>query len=424
MPPKRKINKRKVVAVNVDDVDQTEDPLPQAETYDDSETAGDDPADNVVTVTGDGAKKPVVTQTKSKNKTPDNEGGTVINIALPEDISKEQELKIAAWVEDNEMLYNQTTKEFKNKAKKDRMFADFGATIGLSVQEGEDDEEEEIEVLDDDDDGASIVSSAVSASAAPQSSHRDSPDIQTMVYGKGKAPCSLTKVRARSSKVCQVNAGFRAVRVPQENSTRNGQHAQRDARLPGCFDTAEDHAAIWGESLAISAQRIPFNLFQRFQMDSLALMNRYLGMAKRGEDPDQIQSQSFMHQLQMAQPQRQYKQQYPQHDNSWPFYTNMAPGPPLLQSSIMSHGTHTFHVHLAKKSNIPNVFEHTIPRDQAAQHQHNSTPSTISSLGANPSSVTSSRNSSLNISSLINTMVDSPYSQDSPMNRQPEGDIE
>ncbi|CAC5392729.1 unnamed protein product [Mytilus coruscus] len=103
------------------------DPLPQAETYDDSETAGDDPADNVVTVTGDGeestdndigavpkrAKKPVVTQAKSKNKTPDNEGGTVINIALPEDISEEQELKIAALVEDKEMLYNQTTKELK-----------------------------------------------------------------------------------------------------------------------------------------------------------------------------------------------------------------------------------------------------------------------------------------------------------------------
>ena len=37
MPPKRKINKRKVVA-HVDYVDQTEDPLPQAETYDDSKT--------------------------------------------------------------------------------------------------------------------------------------------------------------------------------------------------------------------------------------------------------------------------------------------------------------------------------------------------------------------------------------------------
>ena len=42
-----------MVAVNVGDIVQTEDPLPQAETYDDSETAGDDPAHNIVTVTGD-----------------------------------------------------------------------------------------------------------------------------------------------------------------------------------------------------------------------------------------------------------------------------------------------------------------------------------------------------------------------------------
>ncbi|CAC5378893.1 unnamed protein product [Mytilus coruscus] len=264
MPPKRKINKRKVVAVNVDDVDQTEDPLPQAETYDDSETAGDDPADNVVTVTGDGeestdndigavpnrAKKPVVTQEKSKNKTPDNEGGTVINIALQEDISEEQELKIAAWVEDNEMLYNQTTIVFKNKAKKDRMFADFGATIGFS----------------------------------------DSPDIQTMVYGKGKAPCSFTKVRASSSKVAKstLDSALSEYLRKTAPETANMHKEMQDSLA--ALTQQRDHAAIWGESLAISARRLPFNLFHRFQMDSLALMNRYLGMAERGEDPDQMQS--------------------------------------------------------------------------------------------------------------------------------------
>ena len=43
-----------MVAVNVGDVDQTEDPLAQAETNDYSETTGDDPAVKVVTVTGDG----------------------------------------------------------------------------------------------------------------------------------------------------------------------------------------------------------------------------------------------------------------------------------------------------------------------------------------------------------------------------------
>ena len=58
MPPKRNINKRKVVAVNVGYVDQTEDPLPQAETNNGSERDGDDAADNVVTVTGDG-KEPM-----------------------------------------------------------------------------------------------------------------------------------------------------------------------------------------------------------------------------------------------------------------------------------------------------------------------------------------------------------------------------
>ncbi|CAC5400772.1 unnamed protein product [Mytilus coruscus] len=151
-----------------------------------------------------------------RTRPPDNEGGTVINIALPEDISEEQELKIAALVEDNEILYNQTTKEFKNKTKK------------------------------------------------------------------------------------------------------------------GCSQ--------------------------------------------------------------------------------------------ILWRQLMSQGTPRFTSTSQQESNIPTVFEHTIPRDQAAQHQHNSTPSTVSSLGANPSSVTSSRDSSLNISSLLNTMVDSPCSQDSPMNRQ--GDIE
>ncbi|VDI62631.1 Hypothetical predicted protein [Mytilus galloprovincialis] len=53
MPPKRKSNKRNVVAVNVGDIVQTEDCVPQAETYDDLEIAGDNPAHNIVTVTGD-----------------------------------------------------------------------------------------------------------------------------------------------------------------------------------------------------------------------------------------------------------------------------------------------------------------------------------------------------------------------------------
>ncbi|CAC5417888.1 unnamed protein product [Mytilus coruscus] len=392
--------------------------------------------DNDIGAVPNRAKKPVVTQAKSKNKTHDNEGGTVINIALPDDISEKQELKIAAWVEDNEMLYNQTTKEFKNKAKKDRMFADFGATIGLSgiridkwyksirfsygrIKERVSEERQcpsSLEVqgcLDQETHGIpeaqseeqdprchhGQVSSAVSASAAPQSSHRDSSDIETMVYGKGKAPCSFTKVRASSNKVAKSTLdSARSEYLRKTAPETANMHKEMQDSL-AALTHQRDHAAIWGESLAISARRLPFNLFQRFQMDSLALMNLYLGMAERGEDPDQIHSQSFMHQLQMAQPQRQYKQQYPQHDNSWPFYTNMAPGPPLLQSSI-----------------------HTIPRDQAAQNQHNSTPSTVSNLRENPSSVTSSRDSSLNIRSLINTMVDSPYSQDSSMYRQ--GDIE
>ncbi|XP_014671827.1 PREDICTED: heterogeneous nuclear ribonucleoprotein A1, A2/B1 homolog [Priapulus caudatus] len=46
---------------------------------------------------------------KIKSKTPDDYGGTVINIARPDDISEEQELKIVAWVEDNEIIYNQAT---------------------------------------------------------------------------------------------------------------------------------------------------------------------------------------------------------------------------------------------------------------------------------------------------------------------------
>ena len=50
MHPK-KIIKRKVVLVNVGDVDQTKDP--PITSLNDSETAGDDSADNVVTLTGD-----------------------------------------------------------------------------------------------------------------------------------------------------------------------------------------------------------------------------------------------------------------------------------------------------------------------------------------------------------------------------------
>ena len=149
MPPKKKSNKRKLVTVA--DVHQTEEPLPQADEGDiddDSVTAGD-PADFVpeteaagaegeeeAAVTGGGAvpkrvKKVAGRKAKAKSKTPDD-GGTVINIARPGDISEEQELKIVAWVEDHEIIYNQGTKDFKNKAKKDRMFAEFGETIGLS----------------------------------------------------------------------------------------------------------------------------------------------------------------------------------------------------------------------------------------------------------------------------------------------------
>lgn len=54
---------------------------------------------------------------------------------------------------------------------------------------------------------------------------------------------------------------------------------------------------VWIEDEVISNWRVllwciihsifplPFNLFQRFQMDSLALVNRYLGMAQRGRTP-------------------------------------------------------------------------------------------------------------------------------------------
>ena len=42
-----------MLSVNVDNVYQTEDPLSLAKTSDNSETAGDDHADNVVTVKGD-----------------------------------------------------------------------------------------------------------------------------------------------------------------------------------------------------------------------------------------------------------------------------------------------------------------------------------------------------------------------------------
>ena len=65
---------------------------------------------------------------------------------------------------------------------------------------------------------------------------------------------------------------------------------------------ALDQAAIWGESLAMSAKKLSDKLFRRFQMDSMALMNRYLQMAERGEDPDQHQHQQ---QYQVMQPPQQ-----------------------------------------------------------------------------------------------------------------------
>ncbi|KAG0720377.1 hypothetical protein GWK47_006810 [Chionoecetes opilio] len=407
MPPKKKTNKRKVVTAA--DVHQTEEPLPQADegddTDDDSVTAGD-PADVVPETeaadaegeeeaarTGSGAvpkraKKAAggKAKAKSKSKTPDDDGGTVINIARPEDITEEQEFKLVAWVEDNEIIYNQATKDFKNKAKKDRMFAECGATIGLSgirinrwyksmrcsygrikkefqksgnappvlkyraawiwnhlaflkphvrnktpgiimsrgvstVQEGEDDEEEAVEVLDGDNDAASTVSSAVYSSARLQGSRRDSTDVPAMVQGKGKAPGSMMKARASSSKAAKSTLDAALSEYLKKTAPEAANMHKEVQDSLAALTQQGDHAAIWGEFLAISARRLPFDLFQRFQMDALALVNRYLGMAERGEDPDQAQPQpqSFMQQLQMARPQRQYKQR----DTTWQPYPHV-----------------------------------------------------------------------------------------------------
>lgn len=98
-----------------------------------------------------------------------------------------------------------------------------------------------------------------------------------MAFGNGKAPCFFTKVQASNSKVAKstldpaLSEDLRKTAPETANMHKEVVYILQMQDFLAALTQQRDHAAIWGESLSISARRLPFNLFQRFQMDSLAL---------------------------------------------------------------------------------------------------------------------------------------------------------
>ncbi|KAG0710530.1 hypothetical protein GWK47_022619 [Chionoecetes opilio] len=268
-----------------------------------------------------------VSRKKAKTGSGKKSSGPVTS--TQQEYTEQQEETLATYILDHEELYDQTSRDFKNTSRKDRLWEECGALVGVNgkvlymyktqwsaygrikkmmnvsglapkVEFSDRNGCGRSEFLktpcsqqerrrhhlarvgkggsnDDDDDGdreslaGSAAGSVVMAGPGPSK-----PPGHYKGKGKGKDTATLDTV------------------LTEYLSRQATQRASYDRELQDTLSSmtqARDQAAIWGESLAMSARRLPDNLFRRFQMDSLALMNQYLQMAERGEDPDQQQQQ-------------------------------------------------------------------------------------------------------------------------------------